>query len=162
VSSFINNNMAICELCGNEVGKLYMVKIAGSTSRACDNCKGLGKVVEEDKGPKSHSFYRRTKHQTKEVVIDDYASIVSSTIAKKGLTVKKLADISNIKESSLTKYLSGKIHIDVGTARKLEKALGVSIVETVEEVEVNEEDFMSDEGSGGLSLGDLIKKKLGK
>ncbi|MFW5705006.1 MAG: helix-turn-helix domain-containing protein [Nanoarchaeota archaeon] len=153
--------MAICELCGEDTN-LKNTRVEGSVVKACHRCQRLGKVLEEDTSA-SHSFYRKKKTRTEFVVVDDFQARVSRAMAKQSLDAKKLGLKSNIKESSLTKYLSGKIPIDVDTARKLEKSLGITLVEEGEVSEINADDFTVDSGdSSGLSLGDLIAKQMKK
>jgi len=155
--------MVSCESCGREVENLQKVNISGSLVNACNNCKSLGSVVGGVSNDlvQSHSFRRRGQNNENSLeVIANYSSLINSALAKKGYDFHQLAKATNIKESSITKYLSGKIHLDVVTAKKIEKFLDLKLVDEVEEV--NKADFISkpDESLEPLSLGDLIKKQL--
>ncbi len=157
--------MVTCEFCGKEVSSTVVVRSAGSNLNACHNCKHLGNVVEtNDLNPLSHSFRRikKTTNTTFEVV-QDYASQINRALANKGLNIKQLARVLNIKDTTLNKYCSGKIKPDVTTARKVESYFGIKLVEEVEAVSINEDDYVEKDVKGDesdMSLGDMLMKKL--
>ncbi len=155
--------MGTCETCGNETQNLIFVKISGSTMKVCNTCKQLGIIIDKKNNTLSHSFRKKNKnYKTSLGVISNYISIVNSTLAKKGFDFHKLAKGTNIKESSLTKYLSGKIKLDVETAKKIERFLEIKLVEEVENTTSSNFFETEDDTSQSISLGDLLKKQLDK
>ena len=155
--------MVTCEMCGKE-GNISRVSVEGTSMAVCDSCKSMGKSSEDYSSNNSHTFRKRTKTQVKDEVVVNFSSLINSSMAKKGFTAHQLARVINIKESSLNKYLSGKIKPDIDVARKIENFLEIKIVEQVEGSEqIDTTDIIVDsDDTTGLSLGDLIKKQLEK
>ena len=154
--------MTACEMCGNDVRSLTRIKIENSSMLVCNFCKPLGK--QDYTTNKTHTFkkIKRTNESNYDVV-SNYSNIIQSSLSKKGLNVKQLARATNIKESSLNNYLKGSIKLDIETAKKIQKFLEISLVyECENDSEVKTEDFINDENSQKLSLGDLIQKQLNK
>ena len=154
--------MGTCELCGNDVLNLIKVKVAGTEMKVCNSCKFMGRQLNvESKGPNSHSFYRKKKENIDLIVVDNATSLINSILAKKGLNIKQLARMSNIRESTLNKYLSSKIPLDLMTAKKLENFFDIVLTKEVEGGSVNSQDYMQEEGEVvKSSLGDLLMQKL--
>ena len=149
--------MVTCEACGNETTKLVQVRISGSVMSVCGNCKSLGTLIDKTQGDLSYSF-KKNQNENLEV-ISNYSSVINKELAKRGFDFHQLAKGTNIKESSLTKYLSGKIHLDVETARKIEHFLEIKLVTESSSVDIN--NFLnSSKEDTSLSLGDLLKKQL--
>lgn len=155
--------MGTCELCGKIVDSTTTVKVAGSNMQACGKCRALGSEVNRESPTSlSHSFRKRKKEGNMEMeVIPNYAPIINSALAKKGLNIHQLARMLNIKESTLNKYFTGKIKPDVVVARRLETFFEITILEYREAQDLG--DVMVDETeSKELSLGDMIKKQMEK
>ena len=152
--------MATCEMCGAQVNSLISVKVAGSIMKVCNSCKSMGTQMEVRQNNLSHTFMKTKKTKVFEEVISDYASKIQSTIAKRGLNVHQLARAVNIKESTLTNYLKGKIKPDISDAKKLEKFLEISLVIESETSNSHDSYLSSEVSSEGMSLGDLLKKQL--
>lgn len=152
--------MTVCELCGSKTdSKLVLVKIAGSTMNVCTKCKGLGKPVDMPKAH-SHLFLHKKKEEVKLEVVPNFASIINSVMARKGLNIHQLARALNIKESTLNKYLNSKIRPDVETAQRIEKFFDIKLTKEYERDEPRYEDALldKDEKSSSTTLGDLINK----
>jgi len=152
--------MVSCELCGTQCESLVNVKISSSNLKVCNKCKSSGTLLDRNQESISHTF-RRSKHETGTSlgVKNNYISLVNSTLAKKSLNFHQLAKATNIKESTLTKYLSSKIPLDVDTARKIEYFLEIKLIDEVENIDPKS--FISqDDDSSPLSLGELLKKQL--
>lgn len=151
--------MVACEMCGKDVPTLNNAVVAGTQMKVCSSCLRHGNSIEEKVEP-SKTFYKKKKAQAIELaVVDNYASMINSELSKRSMNVQQLARAINIKESSLNKYLSNKIKIDVLTAKKIEKYLELSLTKEVESVNV--QDYMDEESQEeASSLGDLLMKQL--
>ena len=152
--------METCEMCGTTKDSLFNIKVAGSNMKVCSNCKSMGTVIEKEKNY-THSFKKRTKlEKTSIEVIEKYAPIINRALAKKNYTVHQLARAINIKESSLQKYLTNKVHLDLDTARKLENFLEITLTEETTGQKIDMDSIMENEDDKTpLSLGDLIKQQ---
>lgn len=153
--------MASCELCGKSNVNTKPVKVAGTVMNVCSLCNSFGSSMEK-KGPISHTFYKKVKEEENLVVCKNYSSLISSTLAKKNLTLHHLAKALNIKESTLNKAISGKIHLELETARRIEKFLEITLIEDAQPVRVDDYLLGEKEEEVSNSLGDLLKKKLNK
>lgn len=154
--------MGTCELCGKSSESLVNIKTAGTNMNVCYNCKNMGKETEK-KENKTFMFKKNKYEQTQLDVVSNSLSLINSSLAKKGINLHQLARAINVKESSLNKYFSGKIKLDLDIARKLENFFEIKLLEEIETI--NPRDYMQNEddennSSQNLSLGDLIKKQL--
>lgn len=156
--------MATCESCGTNAPNLYKVKIAGSVMNVCGKCRKMGKDLDEKKSAPAYTFKHKKKDVVLEEVVNNYPSLINSALTKKGLNFHQLAKVLNIKESTINKYVTGKIKPDVETAKRIEKFLEIKLTEEVDEIEtsVDVEVVDEDEKSSGTTLGDLLKKQMGK
>ena len=119
--------MVSCEMCGEQVNSLSNITVAGTAMQVCRNCTNLGKEVQEQK--KAHTFYRKQKGEnTVEEVVENYASLINSALARKNLNHHQLAMALNIKESNLNKYLSNKLKPDLETIKKIATYLEINFI----------------------------------
>ena len=108
--------------------------------------------------------FKKNKYEKIQLdIVSNYLSLINSFLGKKGINLHQLARAVNVKESTLNKYFSGKIKLDIETAKKLENFFEIKLLEEVSEV--NTADYMQskdedDDSNQSLSLGDLIKKQL--
>jgi len=123
--------MGSCELCGKDSKKLIKVRIAGSEMKVCQNCKSKGKVLEEDNSVSSHTFYHRKKDRSQVdfILIKNYVSLINSGMARKKLTPHHVSRAINIKESTLSKILTGKFKPEISIINKLEHFLDIKLIE---------------------------------
>ena len=158
--------MGYCEICGTESNSLVKVRTDGSVVSACQKCSKVGNVVEErDRKVRSHTFSRKRKlEKVSYEVIPNYASLINSQMGKRGINMKQLANTLNIKDTTLQKYLSNKVKMDVDTARKFENYFEIKLTQEVSSDISAQEDYMSEksepESEENLSLGELLMKKL--
>ena len=152
--------MGTCEMCGSDSSSLRDARVAGTEMKLCANCSKHGNIVE-DRTAVSRTFYKKRRGEEIEFdVVENYASLINSELSKRNLNSHQLARAVNIKESSLHKYLSNKIKIDVLSAKKIETFLEITLTRQVESVNVSdyiEEEIQEDTSS---SLGDLLMKQL--
>lgn len=151
--------MGTCEMCGKEA-TVVSAKVASSTMQLCSQCRKHGVEINE-KPSHSKVFHKRKKSETQEVIVDDYGSRISKALHKKGLNSHQLARAINLKESSLHKFLCGKIQPEIDIAKKIEKFLEISLVQE-KEIQSAPQDYLidDDEESSGTSLGDILKEQL--
>ena len=150
-------------MCGKK-DNLIPTKVAGSSMQLCASCSKLGKKEEiNSDSPTKKTFYKKKKQLNKEYVTQDYENLIKSELNNKDLTPHQLARATNIKESQINKFITGKLQPDIETAKKIEKFLGISLI-TDEDPNEGIGSYMVDDedDAEATSLGDLIKKKLEK
>lgn len=154
--------MASCELCGKSNVSTKSSKVAGTLMNICENCSGYGSSVQKEPSNFSHTFYKKVKNDDEnEEVCENYGSLINSALAKKNLNLHHLAKALNIKESTLNKAMTGKLHMEISMAKRIEKFLEISLVKSMKPVNVD--DYLLDEKESQVtSLGDLLKEKLKK
>ena len=156
-----------CEMCGKVNVPLKASKVAGSVMQVCSSCSSYGKDMESSI-ERSHSFTRKERvYGGSEEVVANFSSILQKGLAKKNYNSHQLARLAAIKESSLQKFLTGKLKPDISTARKLERALDVRLVEeqdSVSERKASEEVLLNkdEKNAGKPSLGDMLLEELRK
>lgn len=152
-----------CEICGKNDETMYKTNIEGSTMNVCINCRSLGKVMHEVRPEtrrdlKNQKRVAETKVVVEKVILekirDDYANIIHKEREKRKMTQEEFSKMLNEKESLIHHIESGKNPPSLTLAKKLEKALRISLIETYEEkhktIKTN---------TGELTLGDFIKIK---
>lgn len=155
----IQVNMESCELCG-KVALLSKAKVAGTTMQLCSSCKSHG--VLENKTPKSKVFRKTSKDLSSEFVVNDFHELISAGLQKKGLNSHQLAKAINLKESSLHKFITGKLQPDIDTAKRIGAFLEINLIDNSSS-SVDMDEFIVDEESTDEvtnSLGDLLKEEL--
>ncbi len=136
-----------CELCGRNTDKLYTVRIEGAVLRVCERCAGLGEPVKERK--------RRIVREEKwEEVVEGYGRRIREARVQRGLNLKDLASRIGVKESFLKKVEHEEAPLPIDVAKRLERLLGIVLVEEVEEERVSTE-IKRDK----VTLGDVIRVK---
>lgn len=122
--------MAICEFSGENCDRTIRVEIAGAAMNVSPKYTHLGKVLEESS--KSTPFKSYTSHKRERIevrVVDDAPKLIQQFMSKKNLTSKHVAHNANVKEGSLQKMLSGKIHFDLKTAQAIEKTFDLPLTQ---------------------------------
>ena len=142
--------MANCDLCGKKT-ELINALVEGTMLSVCTNCSKFGNVVQLNK----------TKVNKQKVVeIDRYLDDISPDFAEK---IKTAREKLNLKQEELALKVqeklsviqnleSGKIKPQILAARKLEKFLGIKLIETVHLPESNKLNVKD----RALTIGDII------
>lgn len=136
-------------MCGATVaGSLKTVLIEGAELQVCPNCAKYGKEVqgkiqsrlhpmsgEIAKGslPSQVSAQRQTRDLFDRMggeIVDDYAERVRSARMKRGLSQRELAMELKIRELLLKKIEKGELIPEDETRKKLEEALGISLLDS--------------------------------
>jgi putative transcription factor len=154
--------MAICELCGSG-NSVYDCEIEGTVMRVCSECSKFGKVrgssnvkivVQEHKRPVSN--------EPEFVFIQGYGNIVKNAREKLKLTQEDFAKKVSEHKSVIHQIESEHFKPSVDTARKLEKALHIRIIEEVKQDSDNNSNISKNvfkSKASEFTLGDMIKVK---
>lgn len=145
-----------CDLCGKE-GELVRARIEGTVLTVCASCRGHGEIIEEQRPVRRRQRPVESRREVLELVRQGCGATIKRAREERGLKQEQLAKQLRIKESLLHAYESGSHIPDLETARRLERALGINIVET--HVEEHEAAAPSAEEGGALTIGDLIKRR---
>jgi|UniRef100_A0A7J3Y070 putative transcription factor len=158
-----------CEICGREVANerdCKRVVVEGSILHVCPDCYrrlvGSGKAkpyVEESRKPlvvsKSRSVVKTSVGGFKDEfeIVEDYAKRIREARERLGWTQSVLAAKIRESENTIKRIESGRLKPSLELARRLEKILGIKLIErTVEETPhqaSDEEDY--------FTVGDLIR-----
>tara|TARA_Y100000310_G_scaffold239125_1_gene242683 strand:- start:617 stop:1063 length:447 start_codon:yes stop_codon:yes gene_type:complete len=145
-----------CDLCGKE-GSLVVAKIEGTELNVCSSCGQHGKVIRTVQGivvaPKQ--VVRESGPEVMQLVVEDYGKRIRGKRDSLGLTQEKFSQQLNEKESVIQHLETGKGGLSLELARKLERKLGITLVE--EYTDTKEGGTVSK--SQGLTIGDMIKVK---
>lgn len=150
-----------CDLCGKSDEMLSMALIEGVELAVCPACSKFGKVIAPVKrySPKEQhkQLQKQAQPQEKaekmELLVKDYPNIIKKSRESIGLTQKDFANRINEKESIIHKIETGSFEPSLPLAKKLEKALGIKLVEEHEE---RHESFKRKKEEG-FTLGDFIR-----
>jgi len=149
-----------CDLCGKTTESLAKAIIEGVQLDVCSDCAKFGKVIEAVKRPSAkeqHKQYikQQAKEEKVELLVEDYAEIIKKKRESMGLTQKDFANRINEKDVTIHKIETGSFNPPLPLAKKLERFLGIKIIEQ------HEEKFESSRKNKdeGFTLGDFIKLK---
>ncbi|HOP08774.1 MAG TPA: multiprotein bridging factor aMBF1 [Candidatus Methanofastidiosa archaeon] len=159
----------ICEICGREFGgNGFKIIVEGAELKVCPNCKKFGTAPNVKRkvpqggappgfGPASKpktSGPRRPKDRSLELV-EDYNVLVKNRREEMGLSQSDLGKLVNEKESLIHRIETKNIRPSTKVAKKLEKALDLKLLESIEDVDVESKRSLNQ----GLTIGDIIKFK---
>ncbi|MFA6073004.1 MAG: multiprotein bridging factor aMBF1 [Candidatus Woesearchaeota archaeon] len=161
-----------CDLCGKP-GRLFKSEVEGARVNACESCSKHGKVFHEIKQEtpkvvareeKKIREIREKKEGAKEVpiiqlIVKDYASKIKNARERKKLKQEDFAKSISEKESVIHQLESGHMEPNIELAEKLEKALGIKLIEEYKE---NPDELKKDKlprSNGPLTIGDMINFK---
>ena len=143
-----------CEMCGSET-KTVTALVEGAELRVCQKCSSFGKIVTKPK------YVRRIpvkpKQKEKEiiqVIVPEYSSLIREKREKMGLKQTEIAKFLSEKESIIHKMESGTYMPSIELAKKLEKQLGIKLIE---EKELEPQNIKA--SSSTYTIGDMIKVK---
>jgi len=148
-----------CEICGREISWGYLVEIEGARLVACADCAERGVIIRKvwDRPSESKKKVARSdrKEEKEIVLVQDYGRRIREGRERAGLTLGELAKRLHVREGYLHKVEEGELTPTDDLARKLEKVLHIKLFEEISEDEVDIP--FTDEGSAGLTLGDVVK-----
>ena len=142
-----------CEICGAE-GAGYIVLVEGAKLTVCQDCSGAGKLLRAPQPARDPSGQPARAPRAEMEVVDGYGSIIAEARKRMGLPLEVLAERINEKHSFLERVEHEKTLPDGKLAHKLEKELGIKLLQEVSSgVAVNVKD-----GQGkGMTLGDILE-----
>lgn len=147
--------MVDCDICGKK-GVAFIIEVEGAKMAVCPRCAYHGKIIhslgtgeKEEEVPKVDystpkqfrveeevvEGYGRKIRRAREAVkiaeeeVDEYGKKVKKT---RVMTIEELAKKVNVKASWLDRVENERIEPTIEEAKKLEKALGIKLVEKVE------------------------------
>jgi len=142
-----------CELCGKVMDRYHEVIIDGVTMKVCHDCAKYGKEVTKrpvavQREPVSHNIprqnfvhvpppprpRRKTANSTEDSdePIIDFGKIIKKRREEMGLSQEELANKLQEKKNLVAKIEREEIKPDKHTARKIEKIMGVKVLEKVQ------------------------------
>ncbi|MBN3037215.1 MAG: TIGR00270 family protein [Candidatus Diapherotrites archaeon] len=145
----------ICELCGKEVDSGKKVSIEGATIDVCAACARHGTVIgSAGRAPvlPRRPAYRKELKQLD--VVDDYDAIVHSERERRGWKQEDLAQKVSEQVSTIRHIESGSMEPTEATARKLERVLGVKLLQEVANTAV---ELPAAKSSAKPTLGDVVQ-----
>lgn len=139
-------NKVICEICGKEVSTLVPVFIEKSTLSVCPVCAKFGRNVEKpgiaptpveitqrlQMRSQRQGFRDIFSEESTDAMAENYSSILKNARDKKGWSQEDIGKKVNEKKSVIAKIESGNMEPSIALARRLERVLGVKIVEKSE------------------------------
>lgn len=142
-----------CDICGKREAS-FIIQIEGAKMGACRSCAYHGKIVlslEEDAPRKEFVSEKRGMPKglrLEEDLVEGYGRIVRKAREARGERIEELARKVSEKASYLDKIENESTRPPVETAKKLERELGVKILEKVKE------------GGAAAGVGNYKKKEL--
>jgi putative transcription factor len=145
-----------CEVCGRAARRLVETSIEGSVMRTCYECSKLGTRVRVKKPSRKPPlrFHRAAKERVLEPR-PGYGELLRARREELGLTQEELGKRLNEKTSVIARLEAERMMPSEALARKIERHLGIRILEEVEEPEIRS----SGAKTGELTLGDVVKIK---
>jgi len=146
--------MAECEVCG-EREAVAVALIEGAKLRVCEECGSGGRVIAKLRARPAPM--KDALRQARELeIVADYAERIRAARERAKLPLEVVAERIAEKASYLERVERGATIPSESTARKLEKELGVKLLE---EAYVGMPLAVKKEGGGGVTLGDLVVVK---
>ena len=137
---------------------MFKAEVEGAILALCGKCSKFGKVlgaIKQNEWEKAREKKAEEKPEVMDMIVEDYAERIRKKREELGLTQQDFAKKINEKESLVHQIESGHFHPDIGLAKKLQKSLGIRLIEEYEEKHEN----LSHSKSDGFTLGDFIKIK---
>jgi len=142
-----------CELCGKQTNRLFDVIIDGVHMSVCGDCLKYGKEIPRQSQPKAGNFRVQPPNTTKapplphparfdkpreessldsEEPIEDYGKIIKKRREEMGLSQEQLAAKLQEKKNIVAKIEREEIKPDRQIARKIEKIMGIKVMERIQ------------------------------
>ncbi|RLF30546.1 MAG: TIGR00270 family protein [Thermoplasmata archaeon] len=157
--------MTQCELCGKESPDCRLAIVDGVKMMVCPKCLSYGKEVPRIVPPSIKSAAKKKistediyKKMDKELV-PDWNQRIKDARMKKNLTREQLGALVGERTVTIAKIENGDLRPSDETIKKLEKILGITLLEEIKNVIVRKGGGSK---SSGLTLGDLLGEKLDK
>lgn len=146
----------MCEVCGEREAK-FSVIIEGATMNACAVCAKGAKILHKKPEEREEKGARIVETgRVEEDIVEGYGEIVKKARESLGLSRQELAKKLNESESYLEHIEKEKMRPTLKTAKKLEGALRVKLIEKTAEVIVEKTEKKKRED---LTLEDFVEEK---
>jgi putative transcription factor len=141
-----------CEICGEgEAG--YIVLIEGAKLNVCHACSGSGKLLRGPQAQARQDAGQFSRGRQELEPVEGYGKLMADARKRLGLPIEVLAERINEKLSFLERIEHEKVLPDEKVAHKLEKELGVKLLQAVGV----ENAAPSSASRGPITLGDIIE-----
>ena len=155
-----------CELCGNECVSCKSAIVDGVKMMLCPNClrhgKSVAPPVAQPSSGRAPVISRSSKPRVKDVykdmdkeLVSDWNEKIINARKKKGLSREDLGFKIGERTVTIAKMENGDLRPSDKVVAKLEKELGITLIEAVKEVKP----VSTGSRSAGLTLGDFIKRE---
>jgi uncharacterized protein (TIGR00270 family) len=144
--------------------KLYVTMVEGTEMQLCDACKVYGEVKRSipttkeqkfiKKRQKTYEHKKQVTRDTVEVITENYGVRIKNAREQRKIKQEKFAQQMGLKASQLHSFESGHREPSLDTARKLERALSITLIEHYTE----EHKETTKTYDGPVTIGDLLKK----
>ncbi len=121
-----------CEICGRGES-VAIISVEGAKMNACRNCSSHGKMIYNLRDEPKKEKPTSSKTQEVEDIIENYAKLIHGKRESMGLPIPVVAERINEKESYLENIERGHMKPTLAVAHKLEKELGIKLIEKVVE-----------------------------
>jgi ribosome-binding protein aMBF1 (putative translation factor) len=172
-----------CEVCGKLEGP-YLTLIEGARLHACANCARMGKILQAPSGSRAMggpgaggyggagaggaggsgaaggygSGHSLASAAPEYELVDGFGAIMRSARMRMHLPLAVLAEKIAEKESFLERIEHQTTHPSEAIARKIEKELGIQLLEAAGDVGATVAGAgASSSSSGGVTLGDILQ-----
>lgn len=145
-----------CDICGNTPVRAQIL-LEGAKLLACGRCMRTGKILHrfhDDEEP-SEAPVSRPAGPASEEVVENYAKVIKDARQRLKLPISVVAERISEKESYLQAIEGGRLTPTMDVARKLEKELGIKLVEKVE-ASVGPSAAASTKRFSAPTLGDML------
>ncbi len=143
-----------CDLCGKINESLNRTLIENVELSVCNDCSKFGKVLAPIRNPIAKVQIKKTEEKDEkiELLVENYAEIIKKKRESMGLTQKEFAQRIYEKESTIHKIETGVFAPPLGLAKKLEKVLGLKLIED----HLEKPESFKIKKAVGFTLGDFI------
>ena len=146
--------MEECEVCGRESGNISVIEIEGVELRACPRCSEGKKVIRRDQPPARAMRMGLPQEREEETLVENFGERIRKGREKMKLPLKVVAEMLNEKHSLLLRVEEGKTMPSVELTKKLEKFLGIKLMEGSD---IGGE-APRQGGSGKATIGDFLSR----
>jgi len=172
----VSSDVTYCEMCGRPVRRreAKIVFVEGARLTLCGSCYSKvsrGALASEIKEATAKPTKPQTVSKPAETsktppppkrisleeyeVVSDYAERIRKAREKLGWTQKVLAEAVKESENVIKRVEAGRLTPSVDLALKLEKVLGIKLLEPIADVEVTSQNITS-KPKKDLTLGDVV------
>lgn len=150
-----------CDMCG-KAEQLVIALIEGVEMGVCRNCASFGQILQTPKSFSQKNSFSRQKPQEPQIVeqiVEEYAFKIKQAREKRKLNQEEFAKMLNEKESVLHNIEAGKQKPSMELAKKLEKNLGISLIEIIKPDEMSSNASQERRPKGPMTIGDMLLMK---